>query len=173
MTSSAPATPYQANLSSCEGRLALPPDVLLAIVVSRFNDLITQRLLDGALWQAQRLNLAPEQLVVLHCPGAFELPVVAKQLATHGYQGRKVGGILALGCVIKGSTSHYDHVCAAATSGLQHVATSTGIPVGFGVLTTDTVEQALDRAGVKLGNKGAETLTSVVEVMNLLHSSQA
>jgi 6,7-dimethyl-8-ribityllumazine synthase len=166
-----PTPPYAP--ATHQGQLSLPPEAKLAIVVSRFNALITQRLLEGALWQAQRHGITPEQLVVIHVPGAFELPVVAKQLATSGYKGQALWGIVALGCVIKGATSHFDYVCSGVTSGLQSVATSSGIPVAFGVLTTETVEQAMDRAGVKLGNKGAEAMETALEMAHLLRCQLA
>ena len=136
----------------------------LAIVVARFNQFITERLLEGALDAFARHGGDPAQLIVARVPGAFELPLAVKKLAASG----KVDGVVALGAVVRGATPHFDQVVSAATSGLSSVMLETGVPVGFGVLTTDTVEQAVDRAGAKAGNKGGEALMTVVEMVNLL-----
>ncbi|MDH4249531.1 MAG: 6,7-dimethyl-8-ribityllumazine synthase [Deltaproteobacteria bacterium] len=136
----------------------------LAIVVARFNHFVTERLLEGALDAFERHGGDPKQVDVVRVPGAFELPLAVKALAASGrYQ-----GVVALAAVIRGATPHFDYVSSSATSGLSSVMLETGIPVGFGVLTTDTVEQAIDRAGAKSGNKGADALMTVVEMVNLL-----
>ena len=152
----APTTPREGNLIATGHKLA--------IVVARFNQFVTERLLEGALDAYARHGGDPTLLQIARVPGAFELPLVVKKLAASG----KVDGVVALGAVIRGETPHFDQVVSAATSGLASVMLETGVPVGFGVLTTDTVDQAVDRAGAKAGNKGAEALMSVVEMINLL-----
>ncbi|MDH4249395.1 MAG: 6,7-dimethyl-8-ribityllumazine synthase [Deltaproteobacteria bacterium] len=138
----------------------------LAIVVARFNHFVTERLLEGALDAFERHGGDPKQVDVVRVPGAFELPLAVKALAAS----RRYQGVVALAAVIRGATPHFDYVSSSATSGLSSVMLETGIPVGFGVLTTDTVEQAIDRAGAKSGNKGADALMTVVEMVNLLKS---
>ena len=136
----------------------------LAIVVARFNEFVTERLLQGATDAYTRHGGDPKHLMVVRVPGAFEVPLAVKKLAASGrYQ-----GVVALAAVIRGATPHFDYVSSAATSGLSSVMLETGVPVGFGVLTVDTVDQAIDRAGAKSGNKGAEALLTVVEMINLL-----
>ena len=136
----------------------------LAVVVARFNEFITNRLLEGAQDAFTRHGGAPADLEVVRVPGAFELALAAKRLV----QTNRYDGVVALGAVIRGATPHFDYVCASATTGLSSVMMESGIPVGFGLLTTDTVEQAIDRAGVKSGNKGSEVMMTVVEMVNLL-----
>jgi 6,7-dimethyl-8-ribityllumazine synthase len=136
----------------------------VAIVVARFNQFITDRLLDGALDCFVRHGGALPDADVVRVPGAFELPIVTKKLAASG----RYDTVVALGAVIRGSTPHFDYVCGTASSGLAGVALETGIPVGFGLLTTDTVEQAVDRAGVKAGNKGWESMVTAIEMANVL-----
>lgn len=136
----------------------------VAIAVSRFNQYVTERLLEGALDAFRRNGGNPEDADVVRVPGAFELPLVVKKLAASG----RYDAVVALAAVIRGATAHFEYVSSAATSGLTTVALETGVPVGFGVLTTDTLEQAVDRAGAKAGNKGAEALLTAVEMANLL-----
>ncbi len=136
----------------------------VAIVVARFNQFITDALLTGALDELERLGGTPNDATVVWVPGAFELPVVGQRLAASG----RYDLLVALGAVVRGATPHFDYVCSTAASGLAAVSRETGVPVGFGVLTTDTLEQAIDRAGAKSGNKGAEALATAVEVANLL-----
>ena len=136
----------------------------LAICVSRFNELVTKPLLDGALSAIDRHGGDVSDVQVIHVPGAFELPLVAKQLASSG----SFDAVIVLGAVVRGSTSHYDAVANAASSGCASAALETGVPVIFGVLTCDTMEQALDRAGGKLGNKGYEAAVTAIEMGNLL-----
>ena len=138
--------------------------IKVAIVVARFNQFITDRLLDAALDCYVRHGAALPDADVIRVPGAFELPVVARKLASSG----RYDTIVALGCVIRGATPHFDYVCSTASSGLASVALETGIPVGFGLLTTDTVEQAVDRAGVKAGNKGWDAMLTAIEMVNVL-----
>lgn len=136
----------------------------IGIVVSRWNDFITKALLEGALDAIRRHGGATELVTVAWVPGSFEIPVVAKAMAKSG----RFDGIVALGCVIRGATSHYDHIAGAVTSGINSVALETGLPVSFGVITVESIEQAIERAGSKAGNKGAEAALVVVEMANLL-----
>ena len=137
--------------------------VKIGIVVARFNDLITSRLADGARALLVRRGVSEANIKVVEVPGAYEAPLAAQWLLDAG----KVDGVVALGAVIRGSTSHYDYVCSTTSSGLMNVQLARGKPVGFGILTCDTLEQAFDRAGGKLGNKGAETAESVLEMIVL------
>jgi 6,7-dimethyl-8-ribityllumazine synthase len=136
-----------------------------AIVVGRFNSFITQRLLDGALDVLGRHGVdLGERVDVAWAPGSFEIPLVCRRLAQSG----RYDAIIALGCVIRGGTPHFDYVAAEVSKGIAHVSLETGVPVAFGILTTDNVEQAVDRAGTKMGNKGAEAALSALEMVNLL-----
>lgn len=135
-----------------------------AIVVSRFNSFITDRLLDGALDALSRSGYNVDELEIIKVPGAWELPVAAKALAGQ----RRHDAIIALGAVIRGETPHFDYVAGHAASGLAQVQSETGVPVAFGVLTTNTVEQAIDRAGAKAGNKGFDAAMTAIEIANLL-----
>jgi 6,7-dimethyl-8-ribityllumazine synthase len=141
-------------------------DMAIGIVVSRFNDFITRSLLDGALDALRRHGHDPDSVTVAWCPGAFEIPVVAKRMADSG----AYDAVVCLGAVIRGATTHYDFVAGGAANGIAQVAASSGVPVIFGVLTTDTIEQAIERAGTKAGNKGAEAALSAIEMVNLLRS---
>jgi 6,7-dimethyl-8-ribityllumazine synthase len=138
--------------------------VRVALVVSRFNDLVTERLLAGALTCLDRLGQPPQERMVLRVPGAWELPLAASSAARSG----RVDAVVALGALIRGATPHFDHIATQASAGLAAVSRETGIPVGFGLLTTENVDQALDRAGGKAGNKGAEAAASAVEMVQLL-----
>ena len=146
-----------------EGRLVPPADRKIGVIVARFNELITERLLEGALWSFRRHGGMEEMIAVARVPGAFELPLVAQQMAQSG----EYSAIVCLGAVIRGATTHYDYVCSQAASGIANVALHTGIPIIFGVLTTDTLEQAFERAGSKAGNKGAEAMDSALEMADL------
>ena len=136
----------------------------IGVVVSRFNELITNRLLQGAVEGWRRIGGHESALEVAFVPGSFELPLVAKTMAGSG----RFDAVICLGCVIKGATDHYDYVCAQAASGVMQASLATNVPVIFGVLTTDTIEQALERAGSKAGNKGADAILAAVETANLL-----
>lgn len=138
--------------------------VRVGIVCGRFNDLITERLLSGALDGLRRHGADPGDATVVWAPGAFELPLLAKRLA----QGGEVDAVIALGAVIRGATGHYDLVAGQCASGLQSVQLETGVPVIFGVLTTDTIEQAIERAGTKSGNKGYEAAATAIEMADLM-----
>ena len=126
--------------------------VRLGVVASRFNEFVTKRLVEGALASARRHGVLDDAMTVVWVPGAWELPVAARELASRG----RVDAIVCIGALIRGATPHFDAIVGAIGPALQHVALSTGIPVTFGVLTCDTVEQALERAGIKAGNKGAD-----------------
>jgi 6,7-dimethyl-8-ribityllumazine synthase len=144
-------------------------DLKIGIVVSRFNDFITRRLLDGAEDALLRHGANPEAITVAWVPGAVEIPLVAKALASSG----DYDAVICLGTVIRGATSHYDHVCSMVASGVAATALETGVPVIFGVLTTDTIEQAIERAGTKAGNKGFEAAMAAIEMANLLQGVRA
>ena len=137
--------------------------VKVAIVVSRFNSFITDRLLDGALDALRRHGVEEKGITVIRVPGSFEIPLGVKRAA-----GQKVDAVIALGALIRGGTPHFDYLSAEVTKGVAQVMLETGIPVAFGVLTTDTVEQAIERAGTKAGNKGAEAAQSALEMVSLL-----
>lgn len=136
----------------------------IGVIVSRFNELITNRLLEGTVETWRRIGGQESALEVAYVPGSFELPLVAKTMAASG----RFDAVICLGCVIKGATDHYDYVCAQTASGVMNASLATNVPVIFGVLTTDTLEQALERAGSKAGNKGADAILAAVETANLL-----
>jgi 6,7-dimethyl-8-ribityllumazine synthase len=134
------------------------------IVVSRFNDLITARLLDGALDALRRHGASDERITVYRVPGSFEIPMMAKKLLASGHAG---DAMICLGALIRGATPHFDYIAAEASKGIASAAFESGVPVTFGVLTTDTLEQALERAGSKAGNKGWEAALSAIEMVNV------
>lgn len=136
------------------------------IILARFNDFIGSKLLEGAIDELQRHGVDNEDIDVVRVPGAFEIPVVAKRCAKSG----KYSAIITLGAVIKGATSHYDYVCAEVSKGVAAVSLETEVPVIFGVLTTDNIEQAIERAGTKAGNKGADAAKSAIEMANLMNN---
>ena len=139
-------------------------DLSIGIVVSRFNELVTERLLGGALDALRRHGGSEEKVEVAWVPGAWEMPLVAQTMARSG----RFAAVVCLGCVIKGATDHYDYVCAQAAAGIMRAGLDSGIPVTFGVLTTDNLEQALERAGSKAGNKGADAMLAAIEMANLM-----
>ena len=151
------------RLSEYQGNL-IATGMKMAVVVSRFNEFITERLLEGAQDCFVRHGGDAAHLDVVRVPGAYELPVAAKKLAERG----GYDAIVVVGAVIRGATPHFDYVSSAATSGLSTVSLEHGLPVGFGLLTTDTVDQAVERAGSKAGNKGAEAMATAIEMANLL-----
>lgn len=134
------------------------------IIVARFNEFIGSKLLSGAIDELKRHGVKDENIDVMWCPGAFEIPLVAKKAAKTG----KYNAIITLGAVIKGSTSHYDYVCAEVSKGVATVSLETTVPVIFGVLTCDNIEQAIERAGTKAGNKGSDAAKSAIEMANLI-----
>ncbi len=135
-----------------------------AIVVSRFNELITRGLLQGALEGAKRFGIDDDSITVAWVPGSYEIPVVAKRLAmTHNFD-----AVICLGAVIRGATTHFDYVAGGAASGISQISLETGVPVIFGVLTLETIEQGLERSGSKAGNKGFEAIQAAIEMADLL-----
>jgi 6,7-dimethyl-8-ribityllumazine synthase len=135
-----------------------------ALITSRFNDFITDKLVGGALDALVRSGVDDDDIDLLKVPGAFEIPLVAKKAVGSG----KYDAVICLGAVIRGSTSHYDYVCAEASKGIAQVSLDSGIPVIFGIVTTDTIEQAIERAGTKAGNKGWSAAISALEMANLM-----
>ena len=146
-----------------EGGLVVPPGARFALVASRFNHFIVDRLVDGALDAIVRHGGDASRITIVRVPGAWEIPVVVARLA----QKKSVDAIIALGAVIRGSTPHFDYVAAEVTKGIATVSMQTGVPVTFGVLTTDSIEQAIERAGTKAGNKGWEAAVSAIEMVTL------
>ncbi len=136
----------------------------VAIVASRFNDLVTRHLLEGARDGLRRHGLVDADVDLAWVPGSFEIPLAAHRLAASG----RYSAIICLGAIIRGETSHYDHVAGGVASGIARVALDTGVPTIFGVLTTETIEQALDRAGLKAGNKGYEAAVAAIEMASLI-----
>ena len=137
----------------------------IGIVVARFNEFITSKLLSGALDGLKRHEVSEENIDIAWVPGAFEIPLVASKMAQSG----RYDAVICLGAVIRGATSHYDYVCNEVSKGIAQVSLSTGLPVLFGVLTTENIEQAIERAGTKSGNKGYECACGAIEMVNLLH----
>ena len=151
-----------------EGKLVNGGSIKVAIVVARFNEFITSKLLGGALDALKRHGVNDDDISVAWVPGAFEIPLIAGKLAESG----KYDAVIALGAIIRGSTSHYDLVCNEAAKGIAQVQMKTGIPVLFGVITTENIEQAIERAGSKAGNKGSECAESAIEMINLIREIQ-
>jgi 6,7-dimethyl-8-ribityllumazine synthase len=146
-----------------EGEL-LARDLRFAILASRFNDFVVEPLIRGALDALRRHGVADKQIDIVRVPGAFDIPIVARKLAlAHRHE-----ALIALGCVIRGQTPHFDYVAGECAGGIARVALESGVPIAFGVLTTDTAEQAVDRAGGKAGNKGADAALVALEMANLL-----
>ena len=146
-----------------EGKL-ISKGIRVGIVAARFNEFIVSKLLSGCQDGLLRHGVKDEDIAVAWVPGAFEIPLAAQAMAKSG----NYDAVIALGAVIRGSTSHYDYVCAEVSKGVANVSLNTGVPVLFGVLTTDTIEQAIERAGTKAGNKGAECAQGAIEMVNLL-----
>jgi 6,7-dimethyl-8-ribityllumazine synthase len=146
-----------------EGTYECPAGARFAIVVARFNHFISDRLLEGALDGLRRHGVKDEQVVIARAPGSYELPLAVRGFAQSG----KVDAVIALGAVIRGSTPHFDYVAGEVAKGCAQVMLQTGVPVIFGVLTTDTIEQAVERAGTKAGNKGWEAALSAIEMVQL------
>lgn len=152
-----------------EGSVVAPSGAKFAIVASRFNDFIVDRLVGGATDALVRHGVSAANITVVRVPGAWELPVACSRLA----RSRKFDAIVALGAVIRGATSHYDFVAGEASKGLANAQLSTGVPIAFGVLTTDTIEQAIERAGTKAGNKGWEAAVTAIEMVSLEQALKA
>lgn len=140
----------------------------IGIIVSRFNDFISSRLLEGALDALRRLGAEESDLAIYRVPGSFEIPFVAKKLA----KSKKVEGLLCLGVLIRGDTPHFDFLSAEITKGIAQVSLEEGVPCSFGILTVDNIEQAIERAGTKAGNKGWDAAVSLVEMLNLMKTAE-
>ena len=155
-------------MKTFEGKL-VSEGIKVGIVCARFNEFIVSKLLGGCEDTLLRHGVQAEDISVAWVPGAFEIPLIASKMARSG----KYDAVIALGAVIRGNTSHYDYVCSEVSKGIAAVALESGIPVMFGVLTTDTIEQAIERAGTKAGNKGAECAQGAIEMVNLIRALDA
>ena len=154
-------------MKTFEGKL-VSEDIKVGIIVARFNEFITSKLLSGALDTLTRHEVKEENIQVAWVPGAFEIPLIASKMAESG----RYDAVICLGAVIRGSTSHYDYVCSEVSKGIASVSLKSGIPVMFGVLTTENIEQAIERAGSKAGNKGSECAQGAIEMVNLIREIQ-
>jgi 6,7-dimethyl-8-ribityllumazine synthase len=146
-----------------EGNL-VATDLRVGIIVSRWNSFITERLLDGALDALGRHGISLDAVDIARVPGTFEVPLVAQQMALS----TRYDAVICLGCLIRGSTAHFDYIASECSKGIAQAMMNSGVPITFGVLTTDTIEQAIERAGTKAGNKGAEAAMAAIEMANLL-----
>lgn len=155
-------------MKTFEGKV-VAEGIRVGIVAARFNEFITSKLLSGCLDGLLRHNVSEDDIHVAWVPGAFEIPVIAAKMARSG----KYDAVICLGSVIRGSTSHYDYVCNEASKGIAAVSLETGIPVMFGVLTTENIEQAIERAGSKAGNKGYDCALGAIEMVNLIRAMDA
>ena len=151
-------------MKTLEGQLTTTAEDRFCIIVSRFNDFIGSKLLSGAIDELIRHGVADSNIDIVKVPGAFEIPVIAQKCAST----KKYDAVITLGAVIKGSTPHFDYVSAEVSKGVAQVSLQTGVPVIFGVLTTDNIEQAIERAGTKAGNKGADAAKTAIEMANLV-----
>ena len=151
-------------MKTLEGKL-VAKEVRVGIVAARFNEFITSKLLDGALDGLKRHDVREDDIHVAWVPGAFEIPLIASKMAKSG----KYDAVICLGAVIRGATSHYDYVCNEVSKGIAAVSLESGIPVMFGVLTTENIEQAIERAGTKSGNKGYDCAVGAIKMVNLIH----
>lgn len=150
-------------MKTYEGQLVASNEKF-CIIISRFNDFIGSKLLSGAIDELKRHGVDEENIDIVKVPGAFEIPIAAQKFAGT----KKYNAIITLGAVIKGSTAHFDYVCAEVSKGIAQVSLQSGVPVIFGVLTTDNIEQAIERAGTKAGNKGSDAAKAAIEMANLL-----
>lgn len=156
------------TMKTFEGKL-VSKDIKIGIVAARFNEFITSKLLGGALDGLKRHDVSDDNIDVAWVPGAFEIPLIAFKMAKSG----KYDALICLGAVIRGSTTHYDYVCSEVSKGIAHLSLSSDIPVMFGVLTTENIEQAIERAGTKAGNKGFDCAIGAIEMVNLIHEIEA
>ena len=147
-----------------EGDLVVDDDQRFAIVVGRFNEFITEEMLDGALDTLRRHGADMDAVTVMHVPGSLEIPVVAQKCARSG----DYDAVICIGAVIRGATDHVDYVCSGVSSGTMQASLDTEVPVIFGVITTDTIQQAIERAGTKAGNKGSDAAATAIEMVNLM-----
>ena len=151
-----------------EGKVVAPEGMTVGIVASRFNEIIVNKLLGGAVDGLVRHGVEEENITAAWVPGAFEIPLTAQKMAETGHY----DAVICLGAVIRGATSHYDYVCAEVSKGIAAVGLKTEIPVIFGIVTTDNIEQAIERAGTKAGNKGYDAACTAIEMVNLLQAMQ-
>ena len=152
------------EINLVEGKLVAPEGMKVGIVASRFNEIIVNKLLSGAVDGLVRHGVSEENITAVWVPGAFEIPLVAKKMA----ESRLYDAVITVGAVIRGSTSHYDYVCAEVSKGVAQAGLQTGVPVLFGVITTENIEQAIERAGSKAGNKGYECALDASEMANIM-----
>ena len=151
-------------MKTFEGKL-VSKEIKIGIVAARFNEFITSKLLEGAKDGLLRHDVSEENIHVAWVPGAFEIPLIASKMAKSG----KYDAVICLGAVIRGATSHYDYVCNEVSKGIASVSLESGVPVMFGVITTENIEQAIERAGTKAGNKGFDCAVGAIEMVNLIH----
>lgn len=151
-----------------EGKL-VSKDVKIGIIAARFNEFITSKLLGGAVDALKRHDVDEDNIEVAWVPGAFEIPLIASKMA----KSNKYDAIICLGAVIRGNTTHYDYVCSEVSKGIAHVSLNSDIPVMFGVITTENIEQAIERAGTKAGNKGFDCAVGAIEMINLIKEIEA
>lgn len=161
--------PVNGNPSSISGSLVVPPNARFALVAGRFNTFIVERLVEGAIDALTRHGAQAENITVVRVPGSWEIPIVCGRLA----RTKRFDAIVALGAVIRGGTPHFDYVAAEVSKGIASITLETGVPIGFGVLTTDSIEQAVERAGTKAGNKGFDAAMAAVEMVTLGRSLEA
>ena len=147
-----------------EGKVVAPEGMKVGIVAARFNEIIVNKLLGGAVDGLVRHGVEEENITAAWVPGAFEIPITAQKMAQSG----KYDAVICVGAVIRGATTHYDYVCNEVAKGIAHVSLETGIPVMFGVVTTENIEQAIERAGTKAGNKGYDCAMGAIEMVNLI-----
>jgi len=156
-------TPLSPGIRVIEGDFSTPKDASIAIVAARFNEFIVARLIEGAVDALTRHGVKSSHITLIRTPGAFEMPLALRRAANSG----QFAAVLALGAVIRGSTPHFDYVCSEVARGAGAATQESGVPVLFGVLTTDTIEQAIERAGTKAGNKGFDSALAALEMINL------
>jgi 6,7-dimethyl-8-ribityllumazine synthase len=153
----------ESSVKSIEGTLIVPEGAKFAIVGARFNAFIVERLIEGAIDALVRHGADPKNITVVRVPGAWEIPLVCRRLAKSG----KLDAVVAVGAVIRGSTPHFEHVAGEVSKGVAQASLDSGVPIAFGVLTTDSIEQAVERAGTKAGNKGFDAAVSAIEMVTL------
>lgn len=146
-----------------EGKL-VSENIKIGIVAARFNEFITSKLLSGAIDTLERHNVKNDDIEIAWVPGAFEIPLIASKMASSG----KYDAVICLGAVIRGNTTHYDYVCSEVSKGIANASMATGVPIMFGVVTTENIEQAIERAGTKAGNKGSDCAEGAIEMVNLI-----
>ena len=154
------------SINTIEGKVVAPQGMKVCLIAARFNSFIVQKLVDGAVDGLVRHGVDESNVTLAWVPGAFEIPVAAKKAASSG----KYDAVICLGTVIRGSTTHYEMVCAESAKGVAHVGMETGLPVLYGIITTENIEQAIERAGSKAGNKGYDCALSAIEMVNMLAS---